>query len=200
MQPSIGFIFTLKFLRAGVGAVSTAMPVALSNWYSPLNCRIVLRGEVIRRCDAELLNPAALSSSLAVRLDLNQVDYQSIAGERAFDVEWGRWFGLPPKSNALQILVGACGIGRPGVHDVAGEDVNARFVSGVIVSLKGGGIVIDRHAVWPERRQFAGQLPGNFLQCTGARAASTGAAAASPASHACHLFLRLRRHRLRSCR
>jgi hypothetical protein len=35
---------TLKFLSAGVGAVSTAMPVALSNWYFAVEARVVLRG------------------------------------------------------------------------------------------------------------------------------------------------------------
>src|ERR1700676_5054250 len=40
---------------------------------------VVLRGEIVSRRDAELLNPTPLPGRLAVWLDLDQVDYQRVA-------------------------------------------------------------------------------------------------------------------------
>ena len=107
-----------------------------------VEARVVLRGEIVSRRDAKLLNSTPLPSRLAVWLDLDQVDHQRVARQCSFHINRPD-VRVAAQSHAFQVFIGSRGIGRPGVHDVAREDVNARFVPGVVVSLKGGGIVVD---------------------------------------------------------
>src|ERR1700723_251506 len=66
------------------------------------------------------------------------------------------------KSHPLQVFIRSTGIRSPRMHDVPWKDVKVRFVTSVVVGLKGLRLIVDVPRLGGSR-QFTRQFPCDLL-------------------------------------